>query len=134
MLVRAAIVMASMFMAGQTLAADTMKPASVDSAAAVHAQTRSAAQVVIAPPGFGQLTDQASALHAQELKRIAVYASTGNRDGVEILSGQLHQFGVTREEVQDAIDGTHLHGDGTGEPLVRQSRIGLDGPAMKVSY
>lgn len=134
MLVRAAIVMASMFMAGQTLAADTMNPASVYSVAAVHPQTQSTAQDAIAPPGFGQLTDQASALHAQGLKRIAVYASTGNRDGLEILSGRLRQFGVTHEEMQDAIDRTHLHGDGTGAPHVRQSRIGFDRPAMTVSY
>lgn len=138
MLVRAAIVMASMFMAGQTLAADTINAAntaSVDNTTQVRVEPRSKAQVVIAPPGFGQLTDRASALHAQELKRIAVYAAIGNRDGAEILSGQLRQFGVTREEMQDAVDRTQLHDDGTGAPLARSSRVGLDdNPATKVSY
>jgi hypothetical protein len=138
MLVRAAIVMASIFMAGQTLAADTLNSA-IGDPAAMHPQPASTAQVVIAPPGFGQLADGVdmgeSTLHAQELKRIAVYAAIGNRDGVEIASQQLRQFGVTHEEVQDAIDRTHLHGDTITRPMVRQSRIESENnPAMKVSY
>jgi hypothetical protein len=137
MLVRAAIVMASIFMAGQTLAADTLNSACGDSA--MRLQPASTAQVVIAPPGFGQLADGVdmgeSTLHAQELKRIAVYAAIGNRDGVEIASQQLRQFGVTHEEVQDAIDRTHLHGDTITRSMVRQSRIESENnPAMKVSY
>jgi hypothetical protein len=138
MLVRAAIVMASIFMAGQTLAADTLNSA-IGDPAAMHPQPASTAQVVIVPPGFGQLADGVdmggSALHAQELKRIAVYAAIGNRDGVEIASQQVRQFGVTHEEVQDAIDRTHLHGDTTAAPMTRQSRIESESnPAMKVSY
>ena len=127
MLVRAAIVMASMLMAGQALAAD--KPPSVPVGQAP-------AQVASAPAGFGQLADaDESAPHAQELKRIAVYAAIGNRDGVEIASRQLRQFGVTADEVQEAIDRTRLHGDGTGKPLMQQSHgeFGRN-PAMKVSY
>lgn len=136
MLVRAATVMASIFMAGQALAGDAPKNfAPVENGVIMRPQSASAAQIIIAPPGFGQLVSGPSALHAQELKRIAVYAAIGNRDGVEILSGQLRQFGVTRDEVRSAIDRTHLHGDGMSTPLVRQSRIFPDDhPAMKVSY
>lgn len=135
MLVRAAIVMAFIFMAGQALAGDAPKFAPVENGVIMRPQAASAAQIVTAPPGFGELVSGPSALHAQELKRIAVYTAIGNRDGVEILSGQLRQFGVTRDEVRNAIDRTHLHGDTTGTPLVRQSRISPDDhPAMKVSY
>ena len=136
MLVRAAIVMASIFMAGQALAGDAPKNfAPLENGVIMRPQPASAAQIVIAPPGFGQLVDGPSALHAQELKRIAVYTAIGNRDGVEILSGQLRQFGVTRDEVQSAIDETHLHGDAIGAPPVRQSWIHSDDhPATKVSY
>ena len=136
MLVRAAIVMASIFMAGQALAGDAPKNfAPVENGVIMRPQPASAAQIIIAPPGFGQLVDGSFALHAQELKRIAVYTAIGNRDGAEILSGQLRQFGVTRDEVRSAIDRTHLHDGGVGTPLVRQSRIHSDDhPAMKVSY
>ena len=104
MLVRAAMGMASILMAGQTLAADAPKTlAPVENGVILRPRATSAEQSVIAPPGFGQLTGGASALHAQELKRIAVYASIGNRDGVEILSNQIRQFGVTPDEVQAAI-------------------------------
>lgn len=135
MLIRAAIFMASIFMAGQLFAADTPNSARVDDAAAMRRQTAPMAQVIIAPPGFGQLADggdaSGPAAHAQDLKRIAVYAAIGNRDGVEISSRQLRQFGVTREELRDAIDRTHLHGDTTGAAHVRQSRIGPESnPAM----
>jgi hypothetical protein len=135
MLVRAAIVMASIFVAGQALAADTLNCPGVNNAALTRGQTASTGQVVIAPPGFGELTGGASALHAQELKRIAVYAAIGNRDGAEILSSQLRQFGVTRGEVQDAIDRTHVHGGALSAPHVHQSGIQPDdNPATKVSY
>ena len=135
MLVRAAIVMASILMAGQTLAADAPKFAPVENGVILRPQPASAEQVGIAPPGFGELVGGASALHAQELKRIAVYTAIGNRDGVEILSTRLRQVGVTREEVQSAVDRTHLHRDGTGRQPVHQSWLQSDDhPAMKVSY
>lgn len=134
MLVRAAIVMASIFVAGQTLAADAPKFAPVENGVILKPQAP-VAQVVVAPPGFGELTAGSSALHSPELKRIAVYAAIGNRDGAEILSAQIRQFGVTREEVQHAIDHTHVHGDSASAPLVRQSRVWADhDEAMKVSY
>ncbi len=39
-----------------------------------------------------------------ELLHIAIYASVGNRDAVEISSNRLRKFGLTREAMQDAID------------------------------
>ncbi len=50
--------------------------------------------------------------HARELRNIAIYESIGNRDGVAMLSDQLHQFGVTRQTIQRVVDHTRLH-DGT---------------------
>jgi hypothetical protein len=43
----------------------------------------------------------------------AVYASIGNRDGMQIVSDQLRQLGVKREERDDFVDHTKLH---TGWP------------------
>jgi len=136
MLFRAAIVAASVLMAGQALAADTKKFAPVENGVITRPLAAPAPQVVIAPPGFGELTNAPSELHAQELKRIAVYAAIGNRDGAEILSTRLRQFGVTRDEVQSAIDETHVHGDtARGAPQIRQSWFPSDDNAtVRVSY
>jgi hypothetical protein len=138
MLVRTATLMASIFIAGQALAGDPVTFAPVENGVITRPRP-AAAQLVLAPPGFGQLNESADArgpaAHAQQLKQIAVYAATGNRDGVEIASRQLRQFGVTREDVQDAIDRTHLHGDGIDAPLLRQSENGIETyPELRVSY
>jgi hypothetical protein len=58
--------------------------------------------------------------HARELREIAIYTDIGNRDGAEILIGQLHQFGVTRQTIQRSIDGMHLHGSAPGAATARQ--------------
>ncbi len=58
--------------------------------------------------------------HARELRALALYASIGNRDAVEILSRRLRKFGVTRVEIQDAIDGAKLHPSSPCEPVFEQ--------------
>jgi hypothetical protein len=47
--------------------------------------------------------------HSLQLMRIAIAISLGNRDVVEIASGELGKFGVTREEIQHFVDWTKLH-------------------------
>lgn len=47
--------------------------------------------------------------HVRELLQFAIYASIGNRDGMEILSSRVRKFGVTREELQDFADHSKLH-------------------------
>lgn len=44
------------------------------------------------------------------LAQIAVYASLGNRDAVEILANRLQEeFGVSREEIEEAMTWTKIH-------------------------
>lgn len=47
--------------------------------------------------------------HARELRDIAIYEAIGNRDGAEILTSQLKEFGVTRQTIQRSIDRTNVH-------------------------
>lgn len=56
--------------------------------------------------------------HAAGLVRYAVYASNGNRTGMEIVAAQLGQFGVTREALLGFADRAALH---TGS-IPRQDR------------
>ena len=140
MLVRAAIFMASIIIGAQAFAADTLNTSRADGAAASH-QTVASGEIVVAPPFPGQLADSGNAggpaaEHAQDLKRIAIYVTIGNRDGAAIATEQLRKAGVTREEMQDAIDRTKLHGGGTNAaPQLRQSKVEFSsGRAMEVSY
>jgi len=48
-------------------------------------------------------------VHARLLRQIAVYASVGNRDGVEILTARLRALGVSAETVSEAVTWTKLH-------------------------
>jgi hypothetical protein len=47
--------------------------------------------------------------HVRELGNIAAAAAFGNRDAVEITSSSLRRSGVTREDIQEAIDWTKVH-------------------------
>lgn len=48
-------------------------------------------------------------LHRRALEQFATYAAIGNRDGMEIISGQLRKFGITRDELQEVVDRAKLH-------------------------
>jgi hypothetical protein len=69
--------------------------------------------ILLIRPGPAPLGDvlgaRGSQLHARQLTSIAIYASVGNRDAVEILSRQLRRFGVRRADIEDAIEATKLH-------------------------
>ena len=63
--------------------------------------------------------------HARELRDIAIYNSIGNQDGVAMLSAQLHQFGVSRQTIQRAIDQTNVH---ETSPAHSGTRASMDHP------
>ena len=60
--------------------------------------------------------------HARELRDIAIYNSIDNQDGVAMLSAQLHQFGVSRQTIQRAIDQTNVHATSPAHSGVRASQ------------
>jgi hypothetical protein len=86
------------------------------------------ANIVILTPRAGELGDVSAAKgpnpHASELAKLAVYDFTGNRDGFEMTSAQLRQFGVTADEVRDVLDHARLHDRGAGTSHMRESRMG----------
>ena len=47
--------------------------------------------------------------HNRLLAQYALYASIGNRDGMQIISDQLRRFGVTRGAIEDFADRAKLH-------------------------
>lgn len=140
MWVRAAALAASIFVAGNVLAAEFTSSTPRESgetqagktirfdpyATITRGKPAAQARAVFPPLGFGQFADGEAGHgpnpHARELANIAVFDSVGNRDAVEIVSTQLRKFGVTREEIQDAIASTKLHGGEIGSPLPSQGR------------
>ena len=63
-----------------------------------------------APDPLGDITGaRGPKSHAQLIAQYAVYASIGNRDGMQLISDQLRKFGVTREELEDYVDHAKLH-------------------------
>lgn len=72
-----------------------------------------------APPGAillpipdlaGDITDaRGPEAHQRLLAQYAVYASIGNRDGMQIISDQLRKAGVRREELEDFVDHARIH-------------------------
>jgi len=54
--------------------------------------------------------------HARLIAQYAIYASIGNRDGMQLISDQLRKFGVTREELEDYVDHATLHTGSLRQP------------------
>lgn len=152
MLVRAAVLTASIFIAGAVQAADANQSSPCEykeshagqtlrfdrCATIARGQSAREPQHLYAPISvdpMGDVDGRGPNPHARDLTNIAVSASIGDRDAVEIASSQLRQFGVTREEIQDAIERTRLHGDPAGESGQGQSRVGGDANSVwVVSY
>lgn len=154
MWVRAAVLTASIFMAGNAVAADTsncaMRDASGTSTAKTVAfdpnatiargQAQTGAETDVAPLYFGQFSDLEGGRgpdpHARQLTDIAVSAAFGNRDAVEIASGQLRKSGVTREAIAEAIDWTHVHdAPARAQPQFGARNVGLNASSVwVVSY
>lgn len=145
MLVRAAVITASMFMAGAAFAAESTQGTScgyseTQAGRVIHfdrcatiarGQSERGSHIVLAPLGFGQQFRDAEDgrgpdSHAKDLMQVAVSASIGNRDAVEIASSRLRKFGVRTDQIQDAIERTKLHEDPVGERSLGQSEIEVD--------
>lgn len=62
------------------------------------------------PEGDDITAAQEPRRHAKVLTQIAIYAATGNREGVEILTAQLRALGVSRETVAEAVTWAKVHG------------------------
>jgi hypothetical protein len=91
-------------------------PQRIQSEAACPAQTQDvqrAKTVMILPPVPGLPGDihggRGPDPHARELREIAMAASVGNLEKSLIGTRELHDVGVTREAVQDAIDQAQMH-------------------------
>jgi hypothetical protein len=79
--------------------------------------------VVILMPGTAILGDVLGARgpdpHSRELREIAVATATGNIEKAEIITRELHQFGVSRETVREFVDQAQLH-TGSTRPAKRR--------------
>jgi hypothetical protein len=81
--------------------------------------TGSIGTVIVQPPldtigpGFSSAGDITGGRgpnpNAKALRQIAIYAAIGNKDGEAMLSAELRQLGVTREEIRRAIDRIPVH-------------------------
>lgn len=151
MWVRTAAFMASIFIAANVLAAEVTSSAACEYGASQAGKTVRfdpsgviargkpgvQAPAVFSPLSFGQMgydeNGRGPNPHARGLAKIAVFDSVGSRDAVEIASTQLRQFGVTREEIQDSIAWTKLHGGGTGLPLPSQRGDEIDPSSLNAN-
>ena len=82
------------------------------------------------PDPLGDITDARNPSHAPLIAQYAIYASIGNRDGMQIISDQLRKFGVTREELEDFADHAKLH---TGSPRKPDRTVSEMEQAWKLS-
>lgn len=64
----------------------------------------------IVPTARDITAGRGTAPHARLLRQIAIHASVGNRESVEILTAHLRALGVSAEIVTDAVTWTKLHG------------------------
>jgi len=64
--------------------------------------------------------------NARALQLIAIYASVGNREGVEILAAQLRAQGVSAEARNEAVTWTKLHGSSEQRPTNAAKRLAPD--------
>lgn len=134
MVVRAAILIALLQMAGQTPAAGPLRidagcvagQSQTPLAGGTYAPSAEEQQsaIALAGPAFtpGPLGDILGALgpnpHARELAQIALAAGADNRDAVQMISSRIRKFGVTSAEIQDAIDQTQLHAGGLAHSTI----------------
>lgn len=67
------------------------------------------AESVLAPPDTDIRAGRGPDIHARVLQLIAIYASVGNHEGVEILTAQLRVLGVSPETISEATTWARLH-------------------------
>jgi hypothetical protein len=68
--------------------------------------------------------------HQRLLAQYAVYASIGNRDGMQIISDQLRKSGVKRDELEDFVDHAKIH---NGSPRQPERTVSQAEEAWKLS-
>jgi hypothetical protein len=64
---------------------------------------------VLAPPPDMDDIRADPDIHARALHFIAIYASVGNREGVEILTAMLRALGVSADRISEAVTWATLH-------------------------
>lgn len=69
--------------------------------------------------------------HSRLLAQYALYASIGNRDGMQIISDQLRRSGVPREDIEDFANRAKLV---TGSLPERRRMEAETGPGWKLSH
>lgn len=149
MWVRAAVLTASIFLAGNAVAAETGSSAMRDAgsinkdkivrvdpnATLARGDTQAGAKIDLAPVYFGQFSDLEGGRgpdpHGRQLANIASAAAFGNRDAAEIGSVELRRAGVTREAIQDAIEWTKVH-DGPARAQPQAGAMSVDVNASSV--
>jgi hypothetical protein len=90
-----------------------------------------AATLLPLPDPIGDITNaQGPNLHQQLLAQYAIYASIGNRDGMQIIADQLRKLGVKREELEDFVDYAKIH---EGSPHQTQRAVSQVEDAWRLS-
>jgi hypothetical protein len=78
--------------------------------------------VAISYPGSSEPSGEPASrrlAYAAVLRQIAIYDSIGNRDGAEMLVGQLRALGVSEETISDGRNWAKLHCDAPPDPVRR---------------
>ena len=70
---------------------------------------------VLAPPPDMDDIRADPDIHARVLQFIAIYASVGNREGVEILTAMLRTLGVSTDRISEAVTCATLHRSPSGD-------------------
>jgi hypothetical protein len=122
MRVHAALVTAFILAGGHSALADPLRadpgacgtdPNAGPPAASCATQAQAPKAVIILVPSPALLGDVLGARgpdpHAHELREIALAASIGDLEKVELAAHRLRKFGVTREAVREVIDQAQLH-------------------------
>ena len=126
MFVKIGLITALVVAAGPTKAADQLTARSCEHVAAKATQPSANERCLITPEPQRRALESSILLsnpdpvgdisnarglnsHNRLLAQYAVYASIGNRDGMQIISDQLRRFGVTRGEIEEFADRAKLH-------------------------
>jgi hypothetical protein len=76
--------------------------------------TQGTESVLTPPPDVGDIRADPD-IHTRALQYIAIYASVGNRPGVEILTAMLRTLGVSADRISEAVTWATLHRSPSGD-------------------
>jgi hypothetical protein len=84
---------------------------------------REAEGVFVLPPSVDDIrVGRGPNTNARALQLIAIYASIGNREGVEILAAQLRTQGVSAETINEVMTWAKLHSTLQGERRIDENQ------------